>query len=130
VITSQYKAIKGLLEEIRDRLPVRDIPEEPVTVRRMDGSRTTVGTPRLPKSLEVAADKRQALAVMRAVLDDWIRGSRENHYANDHRNENAGEECWRTFDVVDVRNMINDAARKLGLLEFPIPTEPEEDKRR
>lgn len=122
----QYEGIKALLEEIRDRMPVRDIPEDPVTVRRLDTSKAVpvFGTVR-----ENLADKRQALAIFRAVLDDWIRGARENHEASGHRGENTGEECWRTFLAEDVRNMVNDAAQEMGLKEFPKPTRPEEDKR-
>lgn len=115
----QVNLFAGLLREIRDRLPVRDIPEDPAPV----------GTPGPRKGSEIAADKRQALAIMRAVLDDWIKGARENHEALGHRHENAGEECWRTFHASDIRNMINDAARELGLKEFPAPAEPEEDKK-
>lgn len=73
--------------------------------------------------------KRQVLLVLRAVLDDWIRGVRANHEAMDHRNENVGEECWRTFGPDDIRVMINDAARELGLEPLPAPDKPEEDKR-
>jgi hypothetical protein len=125
----QYNNLLAVLAEIRDRLPVPQIPEDPVTVRRMDGSRMTVGTPGPRKGSEMAADKRQALAIVRAVLDDWIKGARENHEALGHRNENRGGECWRSFHAEDIRNMINDAARELGLKEFPHPEMPEEDKR-
>lgn len=133
MIASQYEGIMGALEKILDRMPVREIPlvVEPVSVRRMDGSRTQVGTPGPRKSSEMAADKRQALAIMRAVLDDWIKGARENHEASGHRHENRGEECWRTFHAQDIRNMINDAARELGLQEFPaIPEHQTEENKR
>lgn len=126
---SQYEGVMGALEKILDRMPVREIPDEPVTIRRMDGSTTEVGTPGPRKGSEMAADKRQALAIVRAVLDDWIRGARENHEALGHRHENTGEECWRTFAPSDFRNMINDAARELGVDEFPAPEIAEEDKR-
>ena len=125
---AQYEGIMGALEKILDRMPVRDLPDEPVTIRRMDGSTTEVGTPARARAAEVAADKRQALAIVRAVLDDWIRGAKENHEAMDHSRENRGSECWRTFAPSDFRNMINDAARELGLQEFPLPEVPEEDK--
>ena len=124
---AQYEGIMGALEKILDRMPVRDLPDEPVTIRRMDGSTTEVGTPARARAAEVAADKRQALAIVRAVLDDWIRGAKENHEAMDHSRENRGSECWRTFAPSDFRNMINDAARELGVDEFPLPESPEED---
>lgn len=118
---SQYEGIMGALGKILDRMPVREIPlvVEPVQ---------PVGTPGPRKGSEMAADKRQALAIMRAVLDDWIKGAKENHEACAHRHENRGEECWRTFHAQDIRNMINDAARELGIKEFPLPEVPEEDK--
>jgi hypothetical protein len=125
----QYNNLLAVLAEIRDRLPVPQIPEEPVTVRRMDGSRMTVGTPGPRKGSEMAAYRRQALAAVRSVLDDWIQGARENHEANGHYAEPVGSECWRSFHPQDIRNMINDAARELGLTEFLHPEMPEEDKR-
>jgi hypothetical protein len=90
-----------------------------------------VGTPSASGYLGRQADKSQALAIVWTVLDDWIRGGRENHEALGHRDENRGEECWRSFTPGDIRNMINDAARELGLLEFPLPEtgQAEEDKR-
>ena len=118
---SQYEGIMGALGKILDRMPVRDIPAAPEPVR-------PVGTPSLRKGSEMAADKRQALAIMRAVLDDWIKGAKENHEACQHRYENRGEECWRTFHAEDIRNMINDAARELGLPPFPLPEMAEENK--
>jgi hypothetical protein len=131
VSPAQVNLFAGLLREIRDRLPVPQIPEEPVTVRRMDGSRMTVGTPGPRKGSEMAADKRQALAIVRAVLDDWIKGARENHEAMGHRAEPVGSECWRSFHPQDIRNMINDAARELGLTEFPtVPEHQAEENKR
>jgi hypothetical protein len=114
----QYDNLMAVLEKILDRMPVRDSRDP-----------APVGTPARAKMTEVAADKRQALAVMRAVLDDWVKGARENHDALGHRRENAGEECWRTFHASDIRTMINDAARELGVAEFPAPAKPEEDKK-
>jgi hypothetical protein len=64
---------------------------------------------------------RQALVRMLSVLDGWIEGARENHDALGHRGENRGEECWRSFAPSDIRNMVNDVARELGLAEFPVP---------
>lgn len=143
---SQYEGITGRLDAILAKLPAvpqLDIPEDPVTVRRMDGSKTVVTRPvhagpcwdgcarpehRASLAKENLADKRQALAIMCAVLNDWIKGAKENHEAMDHRYENRGDECWRTFAPSDFRNMINDAARELGLQEFPLPEVPEEDK--
>lgn len=129
----QYEGIMGALGEILDRMPVREIPlvVEPVAVRKMDGSRSVV-QPLAPEYRRTVlgrqADKRQALAIMRAVLDDWIKGAKENHEACAHRHENRGEECWRTFHAQDIRNMINDAARELGVDEFPLPEDPKEGK--
>jgi hypothetical protein len=129
----QYEGIMGVLGKILDRHPVQDVPDEPVTIRRMDGSATEVPAPVRPVDTSTTAIgalvSRQALRVMRVVLDDWIRGSKENHEALGHRMEPVGHECWRTFHTSDIRNMINDAARELGLEEFPIPDKPVEDKR-
>jgi hypothetical protein len=58
---------------------------------------------------------------MLRMLDAWIVIAKENHEAGE-------EECWRTFAPSDIRNMINDVARELGLAEFPAPTHPEEDR--
>jgi hypothetical protein len=70
----------------------------------------------------------RALKHFLGVLDGWIDGAKSNHQAMPHRGENTGSECWREFAPSDIRTMINDAARELGLAEFPTPTEPEEDK--
>lgn len=140
----EYNNLMVMLTQIRDRMPVRDTPRQlpPALIPghqhkaschgsagEMSCNRNPVpvGTPGPRKGSETAADKRQALAIFRAVLDDWIRGAKENHEALGHRRENRGEECWRTFHAQDIRNMVNDAARELGLEEFPPPEAPEED---
>lgn len=74
------------------------------------------------------AFKAMALYTMLTTLDGWIQGAIENHEALDHRNESTGEECWRSFAPADIRSMINDAARSLGLAEFPTPKVALEDK--
>lgn len=81
----------------------------------------------------VAADqlsiaRRHALGTLRAHLDGWIQGAKENHEALDHRTENKGEECWRHFAPEDIRTMINDACRELGLLGFPAADVNVEDR--
>lgn len=145
---SQYEGVMGALEKILDRMPVREIPlvVEPIQYNVSGTHRhraschgsagelicrnedpAPIGTPNRDRAAQVAADKRQALAIVRAVLDDWIRGAKENHEALGHRRENRGEECWRTFAPSDFRNMINDAARELGVDEFSLPDAPEED---
>jgi hypothetical protein len=65
---------------------------------------------------------------MLGMLDGWIEGARENHDAMGHKYENRGEECWTQFHPADIRNMINDVARELGLAEFPAPAKPKEDE--
>jgi hypothetical protein len=69
-----------------------------------------------------------ALSRMLSMLDGWIEGARENHDGLDHRGENRGSECWTEFHPADIRNMINDVARELGLAEFPKPGTPKEDE--
>jgi len=71
----------------------------------------------------------RALKAMLSQLDGWIQGARENHEAYSHRGEPRGGECWREFAPSDIRRMVNDAAREIGLLvEFGEPEMPEEDK--
>lgn len=129
MIGAQYEGIMGALERILDRMPVRDLPDDPAPFSARKFTDEVNGTPDRSRAAQVAADKRQALAIVRAVLDDWIRGAKENHEAMDHSRENRGSECWRTFAPSDFRNMINDAARELGVDEFPEPDIAEEDKR-
>jgi hypothetical protein len=69
-----------------------------------------------------------ALYTVLTTLDGWIDGQRENHDAMGHRGENTGSECWRSFAPSDFRRMVNDAARELGLGEFPESTNPREDQ--
>ena len=72
----------------------------------------------------------RALKAMLGELDGWIRGCKENHQGLGHRGENTGDECWRSFAPSDIRRMVNDAAREVGLNEFtePEPGSAEEDK--
>lgn len=71
---------------------------------------------------------RLTLQAMLATLDGWIEGAYENHQAMEHRNENTGEECWRKFEPSDIRHMINDTARDLGVTEFVIDGIGKEDQ--
>lgn len=70
----------------------------------------------------------RALARLLDVLDGWIEGARSNHDGFSHSSEPVGSECWTQFHPSDIRRMVNDAAREVGLAEFPLPDEPKEDK--
>lgn len=71
----------------------------------------------------------RALAKLLGVLDGWIEGARSNHDALGHRGEPMGSECWTEFHPSDIRRMVNDAAREVGLsVEFADPEVATEDK--
>jgi len=73
------------------------------------------------------AAKVAALTAVLVSLDGWIEGAQENHEAMGHRHENRGEECWRSYAPGDIRNMVNDAAREVGVSEIPMPSARKED---
>lgn len=83
----------------------------------------------VPTGSTLADVKREALRTFLDVLDGWIDGQKGNHEASGHRYENRGEECWRRWDPADIRAMVNDAARELGLREFPLPEHPKENEK-
>lgn len=95
---------------MREEKPVRT-PDEVLEARMPDA---------------VGLGHRQALSALLGVLDDWIVGVRENHAAMEHRDEPAGDECWTRFHPDDIRTMVNDAAREMGIHEFPKPANPPE----
>lgn len=113
---------KQLLEDIRDRLPrVSSLADQvPPGLRLLVAAAA-------PKGSELAAAKSSALYAVLVVLDGWIEGSRISHDAMEHRGEPQGEECWRQFTPDDIRRMVNDAAREVGISEFPYPEVPKED---
>jgi hypothetical protein len=122
----QYEGITGRLDAILAKMPA---------VPQLDPKLADLFEPEPAQKAEeplagsaLARVKREALMRVLEALDGWIEGQKSNHEACDHRGENRGEECWRTWAPSDIRNMINDAARELGLAEFPAPREPEEDK--
>lgn len=82
---------------------------------------------RAPTGSAPQAAASAALTAMLEALDGWIEGARDNHVGMGHRGENVGDECWRRFAPEDIRNMINDAARSVGIGEFPRPNLPRED---
>jgi len=100
-----------LLTEIRDRLPAKPGQE---TAKASAASAETIAM-------------RKALRAVLEVMDGWIDGARYNHAAMEHRNEGRGDECWRQFTPSDIRNMVNDAAREVGIADFPHPTHPQEE---
>lgn len=71
----------------------------------------------------------RALVKLLGVLDGWIEGARANHDGFGHSTESWGEECWRQFAPSDIRRMVNDAAREVGLsVEFADPEVATEDR--
>lgn len=83
---------------------------------------------RAPKDSELAAAKRAALQAVLTALDGWIEDAQANHGAMDHRYENRGEECWKSFAPSDFRNMVNSAAEEVGVKTFPEPSKAKEDE--
>lgn len=81
--------------------------------------------PKLKSARKIAAH--QALWALLCTLDGWIEGAQENHEAMGHRGENTGEECWHSFTPADIRLMVNDTAREMGISEFPTPQPARED---
>lgn len=55
----------------------------------------------------------KVLTAMREAVVAWTETGFENHQANDHRGESTP--CWEQFHADDVRTMINDVARQLGV---------------
>lgn len=115
------------LSDVRDELVRRDVhrqlPESPAE------SRTAAGLSGKPtREADKMAGAVQALGLLLDTLDSWIQGVRENHDALGHRGESIGEECWRSFAPADIRSMVNDVARELGISEFPLPEKPKEDE--
>ena len=106
--------VTSLLTEIRDRLPapsaVADAAKEATLEQAKHYGRS------------------HALATMLGIVSGWVEGARSNHEASDHRGESSGSECWRSFTPQDIRAMINDAAREVGVTEWPAPTMPAEDQ--
>jgi hypothetical protein len=126
--------LTGLLQEIRDRMPARAAAQDsppggwPAYWAQRGGGEfgaTTAATPGAVSSS--AAGKSNALYALLVILDGWIEGIRENHDALGHRGESRGDECWRQFAPEDIRRMVNDAARAVGITKFPYPKIPKED---
>ncbi len=92
-----------MLAEIRDRLPVQEVTvPAPNTAGRIENWR------------DIQEDQRRTLRIFLTTLNNWVQGQKDNHEALDHR-ENPGYECWRSFSYADIRNMVGDTARELGL---------------
>ena len=135
-----------LLTEIRDLLDAAAEQVAPVTMGQHFASTVYVPVLDVPMRDEKparAADKpagvsrvaatalgqRQALQTLLKALDGWIARTRENHTANGHRGEPVGGECWRSLHPEDVRTLVNDVSRAMGLGIFPHPYSPVEDRR-
>lgn len=66
-----------------------------------------------PEATARAAGRREAMQEMRQVVKDWVKTKQENHEALGHRGE--GEDCWTRWHTEDIFNMIDDAARGVGV---------------
>lgn len=116
----QYEGIVGRLDSILAKMAVAPVyqperPAEPAPRPRRKRGPLTTRDQRESASL--------ALYTLLTVLDGWIEGAHENHEALGHRGESTDQLCWTEFHPSDIRRMVNDAARELGLSEFPEPAE-------
>jgi hypothetical protein len=121
----QYEGIINLLADIRDRMPEPKTTTAAPVPRPFEPAQSVSASP-LDREGKWAAS--MALYALLVSLDGWIAGARENHDALDHRNEPTGEECWTRWHPADIRSMVNDVARELGLGEFPRPAVPKEEE--
>ena len=118
-----YTATNRTKAQMEALLPVifAEVPEAPEAARMRLERDDTPTTNR-------KTGAHNALAAVLGALDGWIQGARENHQALSHRAEPVGSECWRQFEPSDIRAMVNDAAREMGLAEFPAPDRAREDQ--
>jgi hypothetical protein len=84
---------------------------------------------RVEQGTPVYGARKAALLAVLGSLDGWIQGAQQNHVDCGHRGENTGEECWRQYTPGDIRNMVNDAAREVGVTPFPYPANAKEDQK-
>jgi hypothetical protein len=122
VNAGQYEGLMKALNEIRDRLPVP--VAEPKTAWSRDEVPAAEPVVKPGTLTETASQKTAASLALYTVLvnlDGWIQGNRENHDGLGHKGEPRGGECWTQFHPSDIRRMVNDAARELGVAEFPEP---------
>lgn len=124
----QYEGLMGRLGEILDRMPERPGQAAPSAPER---AQPAARMPRRKRGPLTTRDQREsaslALYTLLTVLDGWIDGAHDNHEALGHRGESTDRLCWTEFHPSDIRRMVNDAARELGLSEFPEPKTPRED---
>lgn len=111
----QYEGIVGRLDAILSKMPT----EGPICTpeRRLDHGHTIACGPMAGASSTRETDKLagavNALAAMVRAAKDWAEGSAENDEAMGRRDRKpAGEQ---EFVLVDILNMINDAAREVGV---------------
>jgi hypothetical protein len=118
------------LADVRDELIRRG--SSPLTQAPVMANNQFSVTPASPvdwaKASELATYGRLVLSEVLHTLDGWIEGAKSNHQGMGHRGENRGEECWRSFTPMDIRLMVNDAAREMSLSEFGYEGTQEEDQ--
>jgi hypothetical protein len=115
------------LGEILDRMPERKAPAAPAAP---EPDQLFAGITIDPLDQTGKAAASLALYTMLGVLDGWIEGAHSNHEALGRRGERTDRLCWTEFHPSDIRRMVNDAARELGVGEFPRPAAPKEDEYR
>jgi hypothetical protein len=115
VTTASEKVMAGILRAKADEL---DPPAGALDHRSERPGETAELQPERPEfsaqqiSNAFSNGMREAVAMMRYLLDGWIKDARSNHEGMHHRGESAP--CWQTFHVDDIRNMIKDVERGLG----------------
>lgn len=133
IIGETIKITDPVRGEVTVQMPPRSFPGRFRVVAEFDSPQPVTAAPEPVKDTEPETNRKtgahRALMTMLAVLDGWIQGQQDNHEASGHRGEGRGAECWRLWAPDDIRRMVNDAAREVGLAEFDLPEEPVEDRK-
>jgi hypothetical protein len=112
--TALDEAMRGVVEAV-NQIAEKSLAQA-VSIESLAAGKTLLELFDLDNSLTDAVVKRvryDTLVTVLGVLDGWIEGAKENHDALEHWDP----KCCDTFRDEDIRRMVNDAARELGVTE-------------
>lgn len=110
------KQVEKLRRVVTDLAELHGVPVE--SLLPAADPATTDDTPELAERI-VRRAQYDALRRMRIMVESWVAQQQEEHEANGHRREDVGQPCWNRWHPNDIRTMINDTARELGVPEMP-----------